>query len=169
VVSRPDTPTIAQFDTILVSSSPVGNQWYRNGNILPGQTTQFLIVSQPGLYSVKVAIAPCDTVGSALFNYNMPQSGIQTTAPTDHATYRLLVFPNPAHEMVQVRFAAEEKGVYGLILHDVQGRRMTGTEINVQQLENTVPYSLKGLAPGIYYFRLLKGNRTLAIERVEKQ
>lgn len=167
VIAMPDTPAISQFDTILVSSSPVGNQWYQNGMLLPGQTNQFLIINQPGLYTVKVAATPCDTVASALFNYNMPQSGIQAPLPA-RTVDRLFVFPNPTREMVQVKFATEEKGVYGLTLHDAQGRKVGETEINVQQTANTVSYSLKGLVPGIYYLRLLKGNHTLAIERVEK-
>lgn len=46
--------------TILLTASPGGNyQWYRNNKVLPGQTSQTLLVSTSGGYSVKVFFDLC--------------------------------------------------------------------------------------------------------------
>lgn len=69
VITNPDTPTIAAFDSILVSSSPYNNQWYFNGALIIGATDQFYVAHQNGLYQVRVKATPCSIKNSLLFNY----------------------------------------------------------------------------------------------------
>lgn len=83
--------------------------------------------------------------------------------------YQFAVFPNPAGENVQVRFIAKENGIYTLALHDIQGRKISAREINVQQKENVVAYSLKGLATGMYYIRLLKTGQMIGSQGIWKK
>src|SRR6185436_19724484 len=53
----PATPVITQnFDT-LTSTPANGYQWYLNGNIIPGATSQDLVISQAGTYVVIVSNA----------------------------------------------------------------------------------------------------------------
>lgn len=74
----PETPTISPAGATtfceggivtLTSSSAAGNQWYKNGNLIPGATNQTLDVNQIGIYTVKVTNATgCVSAISALTN-----------------------------------------------------------------------------------------------------
>ncbi len=53
--ATPDKPTIQLLsDGYLVSNYPNGNQWYRNGNPIPGATGRMYLPQVNGYYSVKV-------------------------------------------------------------------------------------------------------------------
>ncbi|MEO0777175.1 MAG: PKD domain-containing protein [Bacteroidota bacterium] len=57
---QPDAPNLAASRTLIcpgdsalwASSNQTGNQWYFNGNLLPGATSRSLFVSAPGAYQV---------------------------------------------------------------------------------------------------------------------
>jgi hypothetical protein len=58
--AKPALPTITGSNafctggsTLLSSSAPSGNQWYKDGVLLSGATNQTLSVTQAGTYSVK--------------------------------------------------------------------------------------------------------------------
>jgi len=50
----PPIPTITANGTTLKSSASSGNQWYMDGNIIAGATSQFYTITQNGFYSVCV-------------------------------------------------------------------------------------------------------------------
>jgi len=52
--------TICQGDSVVLTSSAVqGNQWFRDGNMLPGATLQTYSAKQSGVYSVRVTSNSC--------------------------------------------------------------------------------------------------------------
>jgi hypothetical protein len=68
----PPTPTITPGGSViacdsgtLTSSSASGNQWYYQGNLLPGETNQTLNVDNDGDYTVVVTLSGCSSSPSA--------------------------------------------------------------------------------------------------------
>jgi len=68
----PSTPTITPKGSViacdsgtLTSSSATGNQWYFQGNLLPGETNQTLNVDTDGDYTVIVTVNGCSSAVSA--------------------------------------------------------------------------------------------------------
>jgi hypothetical protein len=68
----PPTPTITPNGSViacdsgtLTSSSATGNQWYYQGNLLPGETNQTLNVDTDGDYTVVVTLSGCSSAASA--------------------------------------------------------------------------------------------------------
>ncbi|MFY9311125.1 MAG: T9SS type A sorting domain-containing protein [Bacteroidia bacterium] len=59
------TPTITQNGPVLTSSSATGNQWYLNGNIISGATSQTYTTTQSGSYTVVVTSNGCTSAASA--------------------------------------------------------------------------------------------------------
>jgi glycosidase/fibronectin type 3 domain-containing protein len=49
----------------LTSSNTAGNQWYRDGVLLPGETAQMLVVSTAGNYTVAATSGSCENATSA--------------------------------------------------------------------------------------------------------
>lgn len=94
----PPTPTIMVAGLTLTSSSATGNQWYLNGVLIPGATSQNYTVTANGNYTVVVTIAGCSSAPSAVT--------IVTSVGIDSSVnpYFLNVFPNPNDGNFMVQF-----------------------------------------------------------------
>ncbi|PWN67792.1 hypothetical protein C1638_004125 [Chryseobacterium oncorhynchi] len=95
VNSIPPTPTISAggpttFCTggsvVLTSSSATGNQWYKDGSIIPGATAQSYIFNTSGTYTVIVTTSGCSSSASAgttvTVNSIPPQLNVTAGGPT---------------------------------------------------------------------------------------
>ena len=73
VFPTPPTPSISYTasDTVMTSSEATGNQWYFNGNMMPGETNQSLRPLNLGNYSVRIVDTNgCEGDMSAMQFYN---------------------------------------------------------------------------------------------------
>jgi hypothetical protein len=59
VNATPPVPVITQNGNELVSSAPAGNQWYYNGNLIPGADQMTYTPDKSGEYHVIVTISQC--------------------------------------------------------------------------------------------------------------
>ncbi len=91
-----DSVTITLSDGIMVSSYAAGNQWYFEGEILPGEDQQTLVPDKPGIYSVKVALGYCEP--EVKFDF------VVTDVEYSPGTINIQVYPNPSHERLFIRF-----------------------------------------------------------------
>jgi hypothetical protein len=101
----------------LLSSSPAGNQWLRNGQPVPGATGQRYSVTEPGTYTVRVTSGDCD----------LDSDPIILTGPAEpSAPARVVqVQPNPARDQVRIVYqAARRAGTATVKVYDLRGRRM---------------------------------------------
>ena len=64
-ISNTPTPTITQSGLVLTSSATTGNQWYLNGNIISGATSQTYTITQNGSYTVISTVNGCASAASA--------------------------------------------------------------------------------------------------------
>ncbi|MBL7865005.1 MAG: IPT/TIG domain-containing protein [Cyclobacteriaceae bacterium] len=119
----PPKPTIdLQVDgpyQILLSSSNVGNQWYRNGTAISSARDSLLVVSEEGAYTVLVNILGCPS----------PMSDemivLVTGLDRELNTEGLPVSPNPTNRYVTIDFSSFVEGEDILIsFHDMMGRRV---------------------------------------------
>ncbi|MBA3705637.1 MAG: T9SS type A sorting domain-containing protein [Bacteroidetes bacterium] len=71
VNSIPSTPSISKNSCNgLTSSSASDNQWYLNGSIIPGATSQYYSPTQTGNYTVEVNNGGCKSLASNVYTYN---------------------------------------------------------------------------------------------------
>ncbi|RVU25990.1 gliding motility-associated C-terminal domain-containing protein [Sandaracinomonas limnophila] len=76
VNASPEAPTVTGFDAnathcqgqtiTLTSSSATGNQWYKNGTLIPNETAQILTVTSSGTYAVIVSNSNSCSSGQSL-------------------------------------------------------------------------------------------------------
>lgn len=60
------------LDATPQSGTPLGYKWYRNGVVIPGQTSAQLEVSQPGIYKVEINYGnDCVAAGEVVIEYNI--------------------------------------------------------------------------------------------------
>lgn len=102
VTPTPAMPSITQNGNVLVSSAVNGNQWYRNGNLLTGGTSQTLTVTQSGYYSVSARNGFCPSaISNDVF---VSLTGIAELSNLDEMN----VFPNPNDGTFVINFQTSE-------------------------------------------------------------
>lgn len=97
VISPPPTPTISMGGVTISSSNISGNQWYLNGSIISGATSQTYSVTQNGIYTVVTTVNGCSS-NSAPFNYIY--TSINSTVKTQSD---ILIYPNPASSKFNIK------------------------------------------------------------------
>jgi len=141
----PVTPTIYYSNNanLLISSAPMGNQWYLNGVAIPGADSTTWYPTQNGLYSIIVTNAAGCSSESAQFNY--------VNIGTDEwLKSQVRLFPNPNSGQFTVTYP-DELNIKTVRMIDGLGRVLLEREAP----DNRVEVDL-GLVPnGLYRLELM--------------
>ena len=138
--AAPPQPTISLSGSDLVSTTAVSYQWYVNGNLIPGATSQLYTPIQNGIYVVKTTDSNgCVYVYSAGYNYSLI-TGVNGVAIKND----IAIYPNPTSGLVSimVNLLAYEK--YTVMVYDSFGKLLVNEE-------NTNTLDLSELSNGIYF------------------
>jgi len=83
--------------TILVASSTVPTyQWYKNGVVIPGATSQTYITAIPGVYKVMIQPSQCQTMSAEVTVTNIPAPSANITGPHDICAGTTALLQTPA-------------------------------------------------------------------------
>ena len=144
----PATPTISVSGSTLTSSSPTGNQWYLNGVIIPGATSQNYTFTANGTYTVLVTTGPCSSAASA------PEV-ITTTGIEDASNqYGLNIYPNPNDGNFNILFNANVVGDYTLELTNALGQLIYKEELKNYSGAYRKPFTVVEYGKGVYTITL---------------
>jgi hypothetical protein len=148
ILPSPNAPTFIQNGDTLISSSQNDNQWYYNGNPLSGDTSQRLIITEPGYYWVVVnnEVNGCGTASDSM--------KVDTVTGIEQLTVesgQLSVYPNPTTGEINI--------VSTTIIDDVKITDVLGQivyESNPKQ--NKFSFELK--SEGMYFVTVTEDNET---------
>jgi hypothetical protein len=116
VFPTPPTPSISYTanDTLMISSELTGNQWYFNGNMMPGETGQTLRPLNLGNYSVRVVDSnSCEGDMSAMQFYN-------SIGLAESLVDQIKLYPNPTSVAVTLELGGVN--VASIRIYDARGR-----------------------------------------------
>lgn len=109
------TPTISVNGNVLTSSLAAAYQWYLNGVLIPGATSQSYTAIAQGFYTVVVfAGTGCSSSASASVLISVHDPLPPVTA--------FDIYPNPNDGHFQVSFTADKRDDYSVAIEDVLGR-----------------------------------------------
>jgi hypothetical protein len=160
----PPKPSVTRWAALLISSAPIGNQWYNSSNVaIPWAKSDTFAAAGNGSYYVIVTNEfGCVSEPSDLFvvdNVGIVQ---------DLSLARVEVFPNPADEVVYLQFPDQQSAARQVRLLNAMGQLLQHADLQPAQLANQ-PFalSLKGLASGTYFLQLIseKGAFVKKIQR----
>ncbi len=136
----PATPVITQAGDSLMSSASTGNQWYKDGVILTGETGQYLVPTGPGSYVVKVT--------SQLGCYTVPSDPFVWVGIGGADGCRITIYPNPTSGQLTIRTTWAEGISYRVSLFNTLGQQ-------VLTIRNRNILDLSSLNQGIYYLSVV--------------
>lgn len=70
-----------------------------------------------------------------------------------------LIYPNPASDLLQVKYESEKAGNFQIKIIDLQGKLIKQVTLNSQYGTNYAILDVSGLTQGLYIFQLQNGNK----------
>ncbi|HNP97692.1 MAG TPA: T9SS type A sorting domain-containing protein [Bacteroidia bacterium] len=138
-VNAAPTPVITVNGTALTTSGGVSYQWYVDGTLINGATTDTWEPLVIGDYTVVVTDASgCEGTSPA---YTVTSVGINSL----NSENALIIYPNPANENLHVQTASAFTGAM-IHIYDVTGQEVYQRIVS----ENNMIISLDGFSKGMY-------------------
>jgi len=154
---KPDIPLITQNGDLLRSSSPIGNQWYKDGVELLGEKNQTLILVSSGNYKVGV------TLGSGCSSESLTYNAIKTDVSViQTAELTCKVFPNPNNGMFTIEMESDQLREFELELFTSNGESVIKQSISQQTGIQQIPFGKSLLANGVYYLQIKYGTNFIS-------
>ncbi|MCH7402233.1 T9SS type A sorting domain-containing protein [Belliella kenyensis] len=145
----PPVPTVTvdgtdaiSTEVSLMSSAAEGNQWFKNGELIPGATAQKLNITESGIFHVVVTgIGGCTSTSATIAITSTPEIRISN----------LKVYPNPANDRLHLDFGRDIH-LDRIRIFNTSGNMVQ--EISSQQSLSTLTIELHKMIPGIYMIQL---------------
>ena len=140
---KPSITVDPDFMSRMQSSRTSGNQWFLDGDEIPGATGEFHVATEDGTYTVQIILGDCMSEMSDGVN-------ITSTAVTDLVrSGDIAVYPNPVAEDLYVRFTGDFSGQFDYALYDINGQILESGRLESPGGE-VVSLRMTDLPSGVY-------------------
>lgn len=152
----PKKPTVTRSgNTLLVQERADQYQWYRLGVPITGAVNQFLLLTQPGNYSVRVTNAE----GCSAFSDGIPVDALVSVEALPPADFEIQLSPLPARNHLIMGTWLPQATSLRWEIRDVLGRLMHSDEGIFPAGRGSRTLSLHGLRPGLYVLTVSGASR----------
>ena len=154
----PATPTITQNGNTLTSSATSGNQWYLNGIVITGATSQNYFFTQSGNYTVMTT----NNNGCSSSQSN-PVNIVSTGIVSSDDNNPIKIYPNPISAELIIEADRNKTTIENFEIINSVGQVVFKGKLLEKTIINTVNF-----APGIYLIKLEMG-RTFEFKKIIKK
>ncbi|MEI6683845.1 MAG: T9SS type A sorting domain-containing protein [Bacteroidota bacterium] len=144
VTGIPPVPTITVNGTTLMSSAGTTYQWYLNGTLIPGATTQFYTCGGSGFYQVEITNDyGCAAISTPIGCPN---------AIEEHISGNIMIYPNPTDGIFTLEMRGQGLGKtdYKIEIFNYLGQNIYHQEILMKKTE----INLSNMPKGIYFVQI---------------
>lgn len=152
----PVTPVITRQMDMLTATDAAAWQWYRDGVEIGGATSRDLQVLETGSYRVRVE----NGFGCVAWSdpYDVTVLDVAEAAAAEN---QFELYPNPAVNVVAVRYRLAAPGAAVISVCDVLGRELLRRPAESAGRQGELRIDLAGFPAGLYHVRLQAGSTTL--------
>jgi PKD repeat protein len=154
----PAAPSISVSGNVFTSSASSGNQWFLNGMVLIGATSQVYTATQSGNYTVTTSEGACVSEQSDIATTSFGVE--QHSNPGTH----FIVYPNPSQGLVNLVFTSTEIMPYVVSLYDVNGKLLFMEDLEDFSGTYMNQFDLTKYGSGEFFLRITNSND----EKIEK-
>jgi uncharacterized repeat protein (TIGR03803 family) len=139
---------------VLTSSAAIGNQWFRDGTLIFGETGKTLIAEKSGVYTVKVTVEGCSSAPS--------KSQALIITSIEEPSQQLVFYPNPSETLLFV--SLPHQGIA-----EIQILSLLGIELKRFQSSNAIAeVDVSTLPSGTYLIQLRMGTSVVTHRFIKK-
>jgi hypothetical protein len=142
-------PVVTKVSDSLFSSFANNYQWYFNQNVILGQTTRALRVNKAGSYKVRTS------------NSTNCQMMSEEYIVIDSNQNNLIVYPNPASNIINFRFTIPNTNFAKVCLSDVVGKIVAQQNL-VANNSFMGSINTETLRSGIYVLQIITSDKTIS-------
>lgn len=165
--SIPTKPNLQRSGNVLVSnySAPTyTHRWFLNGQLVPNQNKQFLIVEKEGFYSVSVGVGDCFSPRSDLLAF----TGLLTSTHELSRNQAPLLYPNPVAEELFLSFAEQfPTSNLRIQILDLKGQSQVQPKFRWESAGQVLGLDVQDLPAGAYVLRVLSSNKSWHLKFVK--
>ena len=153
VNTKPQKPVVTKNDNILESSATIGNQWYKNNQLIPEATGQQYFSTGDGVYYVVVSLDGCNSEPSDI--YMVTGNEMVHMAGFD-------IYPNPVSQELFI-VADDSRFVVKYIITDLSGKTILDGSFLGKTMINAT-----GIIPGVYLLKIEKEEESKTLKFVKE-
>ncbi|OFY82268.1 MAG: hypothetical protein A3F72_09565 [Bacteroidetes bacterium RIFCSPLOWO2_12_FULL_35_15] len=151
----PAIPSISLAGNTLSATSATTYQWYLNGSLIAGATSQDYNATQTGIYIVRITDSNgCVYEYSPGFNFTFSATGINENSVSD-----IIIYPNPTSGIITIESSSRIGTNYEVLVFDAVGKLVV-KEINASTID------LSSFENGIYIIKLTGENSGSIVKRI---
>ena len=152
--TAPAQPTISLNGNDLTTTSATTYQWYLNGNLINGATSQNYTPAQNGIYVVRIT-----DVNGCVYKYSAGYPFSLSTGIEENETNNISLYPNPTTGIVDLNFNYQKFNKVKVDVVDLFGKIVTSCENNWR-------LDLSHLSNGIYTLAISLDNKKPYYQKV---
>jgi hypothetical protein len=149
IIGLPSVPVVTQVGNLLVSSSPANNQWYYQGNLIPGATSSTYAPDSSGIYHVVVDNGSCQQTSNSIFFVHV---GIN-----DPEQISLNIYPNPNTGIFTIEFFSQEIKDAEIAIYNVTGEVVHTEKLSKLSGKYSGQADISSEADGLYFLMIKSG------------
>ncbi len=150
----PGAPVITFNNFVLSSSASSGNQWYKNGVIIPGAGSPAYTVTQNGTYTVVVTVNGCSSAVSNSIN-------VTSVAVKELQPINFEIFPNPSNGVFELKANNPKNETYTVEVYNSIGKSILKQE-NVIFGSQSITVDMANMPVGNYIVVLRCKNESIS-------
>lgn len=139
--TAPPIPTITVNSSDLQSTSATTYQWYLNGDLINGATSQNFTPTQSGIYVVRTT-----DVNGCVYRYSAGYSYSISTDINNFETKNVSIYPNPTTGIVDVDFNYQNFNSVRINVYDMYGKTVMTSADNWRLDLSSLPNGMYTLA-----------------------
>ena len=154
----PEAPVITAVDELLSSNTTNGNQWYFEGNPIPGATAQTHTAENSGMYWDVVTLNGCSSAPSNSIYFAV-------TAINDITAGKTVVYPVPNDGRFTISINDPLGNSYSIIVYNYLGISVVETRDIVVKGTLLKTVDLRPITNGLYYIAII-GNDSKIVKKI---